>query len=140
MREYETHIMKDPQLPFIFHREICLGTTDSFSGASNWHENIELLYCVGGQGFVTCDGVRIPFTGGDLVAIGANSLHSVTNLTDKLCYRCLIIDRSFCLANFVDTNRLRLETHFRDGVLAAFFDILEGEYREGEPLAYRMAR
>ena len=40
---YETHTMPDPYLPFIFHRDTVVTQKTNIP---NWHENIEVLYCV----------------------------------------------------------------------------------------------
>ena len=46
---YETHIMKEPRLPFIYHYDRVDKNTDAIS---NWHENLEILTFVKGSGKV----------------------------------------------------------------------------------------
>ncbi len=131
MDVYETHLMKNPQLPFIFHPNVRRAPEDTYCESSNWHENIEVLYGVSGHGTVLYDGVRIPMSEGDFVVINANSLHGVCTNDGAFHYLCLIIDRSFCLANFVDTNKLRFTTSFRDETLGAQLEVLLREYEAG---------
>ncbi len=135
---YETHILP-PQLPFIFHRGIHLTPTNSAEkGMSNWHENIEILYVREGSGRVMNDGESYPALAGDLAVIGANGVHDVSPDALGIRYDCLIIDRAFCLSNYVDTSALRFVPLFQDGEIAALFDVLDREYGGGEEESYRV--
>lgn len=110
MNAYEMHIMKDPSLPFILHpfNRNCY---------INWHENIELLFFSHGAGMLTCDEERLPVRAGDIAVIAANRLHAVES-TDNLLYRCLIIDRSFCVENQLDTDGFDFDLLFSDAQLS----------------------
>ena len=48
MSLYETHTMKNPQLPFILHETHFTSAHLDYQG--NWHENIEVLCFTGGGG------------------------------------------------------------------------------------------
>lgn len=107
---YETHIMKDPLLPFIFHLDsIRHGPYQPL--ISNWHENIEILCCTYGRGYVQCDGKTYPFQKGDLFVVNANSLHSFGSEA-SLAYHCLIIDKTFCEENGIFSS----DIYFRESV------------------------
>ena len=133
MNIYETHIMENPRLPFIFHRR--LEISPRIFNPLNWHENLEILYVVSGEGIIRNDAAFHKVREGDFVIINTNSLHNVTASSAPLVYRCLIIDRDFCLANYFDTSALLFTPQLRDGTLAALFDALLAEY-EGD-LPYR---
>lgn len=116
MSIYETHVMKDPRLPFIFHRHFL--PPNRPAKYYNWHENVELIYVTRGSGRLISDGNQLPLCEGDVAVINANTLHGFASIED-LRYLCLIIDRSFCLANHIDTNLIRFEPIFRDDEIGA---------------------
>ncbi len=128
MNFYETHVMKDPQLPFIFHYGTKPVRMDNTPRMTNWHENIELLYIVEGSGTVASDTESYLVQAGDCVAINANCMHSIYTDKPHFCYHCLIIDRSFCIANHFDTNLISFEGAFHDESIAALFLHLAEEY------------
>ena len=134
MSIYETHIMKDPQLPFIFHEATCLRSDSRRVTQTNWHENPEILFVVSGEGTLICDAQQLHVTAGDIAVINANCLHGLAVEADHLIYHCLIVDRGFCIANHFDTNEIQFQTLLRDDTLQACLRILLAEYR-GDPAA-----
>ncbi len=113
MSKYETHKLKDPKLPFIFHISMNV-TPKSHKIQDNWHENFEMLAITEGSGTVYLDGVPHSISAGSIVAINSNILHTVISEVEEVKYHCLIVDRSFCLSNFFDTNELWFEECFSD--------------------------
>lgn len=135
MSTYETHIWKNPQLPFIFQK-MHLGFHQPFSGA-NWHENIELLFITQGNGTVWNDGKQISVSENDLIVLNSNCLHDISTEND-LYYYYLVIDRSFCLMNHFDSNQLMFDTMtFRDTELITLFRKLIVEYETTEDTFFR---
>lgn len=122
---YETHVMENSLLPFIFHRRHL--SPHRAPEPNNWHENVEVLYFLEGRGTMLCDGDAFPVGAGDIVVIGANVLHATRPETD-LRFAVLIIDRSFCLANGIDTNVLEFDALVRDDDLRGHLDALIREY------------
>ena len=59
------------------------------------HENLEVLYFPGGEGFVLYDGVYYPVGAGDMVVVNSFTVHQVV-AKEQLPIFCLIIDRGFC--------------------------------------------
>lgn len=88
---YETHEWEDSLLPFIFHREFSVVRHHC---PPNWHENIEILYCLEGQGQIQCGAENIAFVPGDLYVVNRDLPHCIYSNTSVI-YRCLIIDNSF---------------------------------------------
>ena len=101
MNIYETHVMKDPKIPFIFHKNTKLNALHSYR-VCNWHENVEIIHVVQGRGIITVDTQPLEVKEGDTVVINANSLHQFETKEDTFCYHCLIVDRAFCSANYFD--------------------------------------
>ncbi len=127
MSIYETHIIKNPELPFIFHPR--LGSSRKHGlGQANWHENIEILFVTDGHGVITSDAEHMEVSSGDTVVINANRLHNFATMEGGFFYRCLIVDRTFCLANHFDTNDVEFEKHFRDAELSLLIERLHEEY------------
>lgn len=133
MNHYEKHKHADPALPFIFHRN---RIRQNSSRLANWHENIEVLCFFEGNGSVRIDNCQYCVEAGDLVIVNSNCLHSLE--TDQMLrYYCLIIDRSFCVANYMDTNNIRFKVHLRDERCSALFSRLAALYGQSEDTAWR---
>lgn len=137
MSRYESHNLEDLSLPFIFQTS-STRPANYRPGSSNWHENLELLQITQGEGLVSLNGQAIEVKAGDCVIIGANHLHAVAAGNTRMYYRYLIVDRSFCLANGFDTNRIGFEPKVEDEALARMWDSLEALYREPEDKGYRV--
>lgn len=108
--KYEHHLMPNPDLPFIFHTDICIHNE---SGVANWHENTEFLYCIQGKGTVSCDTSDIGMKKGDTVIINARQLHTVSS-DSKVKYHCLIIDNGFFKDNGIDIENLSFSQRICD--------------------------
>lgn len=111
---YEIHVMKDPLLPFFYHLDTHID--DFYDGIPNWHENIELLYCIAGSGTVKYDTESFPFSVGDILVVNANTLHTIVSDT-QVQYHCLIIDNAFCESNGIPITTLRFKKLIRDPLL-----------------------
>lgn len=132
MYVYETHRISDPRLPFIFHAKTVL-RPNYHSMQPNWHENVEILQILSGSGVLLCDTKQIAVAEGDTVVINPNSLHSFDVAPDGISYHCLIVDRTFCIANHFDTNTIRFEDHFRDTEVNTLMHALCDEYASPAP-------
>lgn len=135
MSVYETHIMTNPSLPFILHfTHHRQAHTDSIG---NWHENIELLFFLDGFGTVTSNEQRFTVQKGDIVVLNTNCIHTIS-CDREIRYDCLIVDRSFCLANHFDTNEIRFEPYLRDDELFDLLRQLEKEWNGENGECYRV--
>lgn len=113
---YETHIMTDPLLPFIFHRD----TSVQHENLSNWHENIEILFAISGLGYVNCNTKHYSFGAQDIFVVNSDFLHA-TGSDGELVYHCLIIDKSFCESNGIPTSQIRFRALIRNAELSDNF-------------------
>ena len=117
MNIFEKHSFADPRVPFIFHN-YSLSASYNPKHTLNWHENIEILYFKSGNATVKVGGADIPVTRGSIIMIAPNLLHGVI-AHSKILFYCLIIDRSFCLSNHIDTNSIGFKTCIKDSTLAS---------------------
>ena len=133
-RQYETHRMPDPLLPFIYHRRFAL---TGRHGLVNWHENVELLYCTEGRGEVRCGPEVQPFFPGDLFIVNADLPHCVGS-DSTVTYRCLIVDNSFFKQNGLPVREAYFRSHIRDPETMRLFEAVAEAYSQrdaGAPLA-----
>lgn len=122
--KYETHVIRDPLLPFIFHR--CYRHTQH-QCPPNWHENIEILFCIEGSGYVKCGIEDTPFCQGDIFIVNADIPHSVGS-DETIAYRCLIIDNRFCTDNGIPIGELTFRSTIHDRELADLFETVTAAY------------
>ena len=126
---YENHVIKESLLPFIFHRQY---TITGRINTPNWHTNIELLYCIGGSGFVRCGVTTTPFQPGDIFVVNPDTPHGIGS-ESSVQYRCLIIDNSFCTENGIPIGQLVFQPLIRDNVLCSYFDAVTDAYDRRTP-------
>ena len=139
MSVYEKHIMSEPRLPFIFHsyNRQKRGVT---AGVGNWHENIEILCFTKGSATVTSNELRIEVTAGDITVINPNCLHDIFAHEETHFY-CIIVDRSFCLANHFDTNLITFSPKVNDSEIYSLICDIADEYAEKDrPYAVQTIR
>lgn len=138
MSKYESHNLEDSALPFIYKRSTVRKKNVMFP-SSNWHENIEILYIENGDGYIYNNGQIIEVSKGDVAVINANHLHSIGVEAEDMRHSYLIIDRSFCIQNGIDTNAVSFDTKIKDEGLLALLSELERAYSLPEEAPYRTA-
>lgn len=127
---YELHGLDGGKLPFIFHRDtVRLGAGRS----TNWHENPEFLFVIGGEGVMTCDFEPSQVRCGDIFVINSDCLHSM-NSDSSMTYYCLIVDTSFCLANGLDPRVLTFQRKINDSAAAGLFYAAASAFADVSPL------
>jgi len=77
------------------------------SSTVNWHDHIELLYFMDGKGTVFLDDRQYPILPDTLIAVGPQTIHSITGETE-MPYFIIFIHQSFFLQNDIDPNSLFL--------------------------------
>jgi AraC-like DNA-binding protein len=130
---YENHNLENEALPFIC-KEIC-GYPE---GNGNWHENIEIICILNGEGSVIHNGESFLVSEGDIVIMNSNQLHGILSRERKLTFRYLIVDRSFCLSNGFDTNNVVFNTKVRDDTVFSLMLELAELYAEDKDIPYRV--
>ena len=136
MSRYESHNLENQAMPFIY-RSFSIQASDFMFGSSNWHENIEILYITDGEGAIANNGNIIRVSKGDAVIVNANHLHSMAAGKCDLHYRCLIIDRAFCISNGVDTNDVLFNPKISDTRVGDIFHKLDSAYIQSSAEYYR---
>lgn len=121
---YETHNMPNPLLPFIYHPIFSLKQVQK---SPNWHENIELLQCTSGSGYVLCGTERIPMEEGHLIIVNTDTLHAM-GTEDQMTYRCLIIDNSFFVSNGAPISQLYFRHTITDKAVCDLFSHIARSY------------
>ena len=132
MNTYEQHMLKNSALPFVCKKRQVRQRSNLF-GASNWHENIEILYITQGKGAISSNSQHINVASGDLAIINSNHLHAIGAYDEMLCFHYLIVDRSFCLENGFDTNVIRFNTLVKDEQLRLLMESLIETYYQEAP-------
>lgn len=122
MSIYEKHLYKTPELPFLFHTYTRLKKHQDYFG-QNWHENIELLCFTDGSGQVRINACEYDVSAGDIIAVNSNYLHEFKT-QNSMTYHVLIIDRTFCLSNYIDIDNLHFSTHFKSEEIESCFLLL----------------
>ena len=90
---HEEYLHFNEHLPFCFQPYL-KRTHKICSTSQNWHENVELQFCLNGLGEVLLDGEIYPFKKGDIIVVNSNVIH-YTQTNSTLEYACLIIDTTF---------------------------------------------
>ena len=129
--KYEELAFGTRMLPFIFRCDtMCLGEKDF----THWHENIEILYFLEGEGRVSCDFRNECVKAGDIYVINSGQLHMVES-DDRVKYYCLIPDVEFCESNGI-RRELLFQSKIDDPSLRERYEAMvrsyaeEGEFRE----------
>lgn len=99
---YENMNMLDQTFPIIFHRDFLSKKGNNSLFKKHWHEKIEFLYIIRGEGIFLCNSASIPAKPSDLIVINSNELHEGQCLSDELEYYCIIVDTSLFLSRYAD--------------------------------------
>lgn len=114
LSRYEIHQFAHPFIPFIFHPYYNLTNQEI---ETNWHKNIEILYCISGNGYVRCGASCYDFKENDIAVINSDQLHTVGS-THSISYCCFIIGTSFCAENGISIENLLFQNLIQDPELA----------------------
>lgn len=80
----------------------------------NWHDDLEVIYCTGGEGQVSCRGILYDMKPGDIVVVNANEIHQVQRPERLFEYYFIIISHEFCSDNGIETGFCIFEPMIRD--------------------------
>ncbi len=108
---FEVHKWLDQRLPIIFHTDTADGKTEY--GAGNFHDSLELLLMLEGNGSVFTDFQSFPAEPGDLFVINSGSPHRIEG-KPSLIYHCMIIGTVFCEENGFEPSAVKYVSKIRD--------------------------
>lgn len=123
---YEYHGLGE-SLPIILHLDTL--KKDGYSkSVANWHENIELLFCIKGHGHTIINSNAVATKAGAITVINSGMMHSTIAESDILEYYCLIIDTGFLKNLGLDVENTSLEECIKDDTLNEYFMAIISEY------------
>lgn len=128
---FEVHGLEDKHIPIIFHYDV---VGENKRGMSNWHDNIEIIYCMEGAGQSICNSVEYDVVPGDILVVNSNVIHSFRG-NNRIGYYCLIVDSGFLEANGLRVNELEFESLVKSDTVRRLYEKLveeinsEKEYR-----------
>lgn len=126
MSIYEYHDLSK-NVPFIFHTDTLRKDTSAF-GISNWHENIEFLYCIHGNGNVFINSKKIKMHPGSVIIVNADKVHYVAAVSSELKFHCFIIDMNFLKANGFNLDNTAFEDYTDDDTVCGYLDEISKEF------------
>ena len=133
---YEKHILQNPHLPFLFNTQY-LGEKSIVY--SHWHENIEIISCVDGEGTVFSDSLAIPLKKGETVVINSRHIHSVS-CDKKLTYYFVIIDKQFFEENDIDMEKIYFSEKIYDENITRLMQKIGAAFNNDEQFAVAKQR
>lgn len=125
MSFYENHSF-DKELPIIFHLDQ-LELPSHEKCISNWHENIEVIYCIEGAGRAVINSAPAELKKGSLLLINSGEIHYIVSDTPKMKYYCLIIDAVFLKEFGIHVEHTSFSRDVTDSCGRAFFDKIVAE-------------
>ena len=134
---YEQYEPLRDGLPFVFNPNITRDRLHS-SKEANWHENLEIQYCVNGSGSVLLDGKVYPFLKNNFAVANSNTIH-YTGTQDQLVYDCVIISTEFCNQMGFRLSQLHFEPIIKNPKITEKFLKLKNTYFDSDT-PYRKAK
>lgn len=108
--EYELHHDIGGEIPILLKEMRIISSGKPQNIIVNWHTNIEVLYCTGGEGEVLYGTKRIHISKGDIVIVNSEVFHDQIT-TSTLEFFTLIIDNNFCHQNGFHPEKMLFEEH-----------------------------
>ena len=122
--KYELHGLDKKRLPFIIRQDVIRRDMKDFT---HWHENIELLYFVEGEGRVVCNFANYNVKAGDIFVVNSENLHMVES-DNIIKYYCTIIDNDFCTFNGIPAEDLKFIHIINNSELIKKYQAIIGYY------------
>ncbi len=134
---FEEYLSFEDNIPFVLNRNL-KRTGKIRSGEANFHENIELQFCLDGEGIVRIGGEDVTFEPGEIIGVSSSLIHH-TGSEGYLEYSCIIIDSAFFRDAGIDPESICLERKFRDDDILSVMDKIYRAY-DGKGDSFRSAR
>ncbi len=120
------------QVPFCFNTNL-IRTKNSVFPDMNWHNDIEIQLCNGGEGIVFADGEKYLLDEKRAIVLNSNSIH-YTVTDSHLNYSALIISAEFCKKMGFDCEVMEFETIVEDKCVLTWLKKLQELYDDKEVL------
>lgn len=127
---YEEHKKSSDNIPFKLFTNL-ERPSPNYAFESNWHENIEIQFCIDGEGYVLLDGRTVNISKNDIVVVDSNVLH-YTGSNSYIKYSCIILDYDFCLQAGINPSLLSFVPIFKDKVISQVFESICDIYSEND--------
>lgn len=135
--EYESHHDISSEIPMILKEMRLRSLGRPQNVIINWHTNIEVVYCTGGEGEILYGTKRIPIKKGDIVVVNSEVFHDQIT-TSSLEFYYLIIDNNFCHQNGIYPEKIQFDDFISSNETEMLFKkIIEANRTFG---AYRAAK
>ncbi len=93
----------------------------------HWHEHMEFLYFLEGQGRIECENNEIEVSDGDLLVINSNEIHGGHLISESLKYYCIIVDIGLLQNNLIGNSEAKYIIPIRDNRILFKNQIQEDE-------------
>ena len=131
---YENHIHEDMKYPIIFNR-VAFPRHTIHPGA-NWHENLELMHLVAGNGAFLLGQSHVYAEAGDTLVINTNELHTIYSTEQGCVYYYLVADTCLCAELDISVSDSLFAPRIRDPFVTEQFARM---IREREQQEYTVA-
>ena len=125
---YATTFNKDATLPCAIFGNVNR-TPNTPNLKANWHKELELQYCISGEGYVLIDGERIDVKPGDIVVANSETVH-YTGSDSEMVYTAMIINSDFCLYADIDFTSVNFHSKITSERLERLFSDVVAAYGE----------
>ncbi len=109
---FDEYKFSSEQLSFMYFSNIYRSLI-SKTGEMNWHEGIEIQFCVDGEGKSLIDGKEFDFKKDDVLIVNSYLVH-YTYTNSSLIYDALIINAAFCKLVGIEYNKLYFNPVIKD--------------------------
>ena len=130
---YNNHRYRYQHLPFIYFSDMVIDPEKTFT---NWHETLELFWCVEGEGFLRYDAGIVPIDGQTVVVVNSNVIHCA-DTKERMTVRSVVIDKSFFQINGVPIETLYFQPSVRDPRLLELLDRIAERFSALDPNDFR---
>lgn len=127
--EYES-LKGEKQKPAIIHIDNLRHTKFT----ANWHEELEILYVISGEGAVICNYTKYPVKAGDIFIVNSNMIHATMSQSEmNIC--CLIINKSLVESLGVNITNCCFKNKIQDPRIESYIMHAYDEYSKKETLS-----
>ncbi|MBP7175690.1 MAG: helix-turn-helix transcriptional regulator [Thermoclostridium sp.] len=97
---YETPCMQEDLFPFSISKRVINRCGPAFS--THWHEHIEFLYILDGEGIIECNAIPYHVAKSDLLLVNGSELHCGYSKSEQFSYYCMIMNPSVLCSSLIE--------------------------------------